>query len=46
MNAAKDNGITETIEKLDKLRQILEKKRDYREIGEERDILRGKLKAL
>ena len=35
LNAAKENGTTETIEELDKLRQIMEdKKSDVMKIGE------------
>ena len=46
MNAAKDNGTTETIEKLEKLRQIMEdKKVDAMEVGEEQDILMEQVKA-
>ena len=46
-NADKCNGTTETIEKLGKLRQILEgKKVDAVEIGEEQDMIREQLQAL
>ena len=39
-NSAKENGTTETIEELDKLRQTLEDKiGDVMDIGEEQDML-------
>ena len=41
LNAAKDNGATETIEELDKLRQVLEdRKCDAMNIDKKRDMLR------
>ena len=47
LNVAKYNGASEFIEELDKLHQILEdRKDDYMEIGEERDMLRGNFMAL
>ena len=47
LDVAKDNGTTETIEKLDKLLQILEdKKCDAMEIGEQNYMRREILKAL
>ena len=47
INAAKDNCTTETIEKLEKLRQTLEDKKCYAmEIGQEQDMLMEQLKAL
>ena len=47
LNVAKDNDTIETIEELDKLRQIMEdKKGDVVEIGEEQDMLMEQLKAL
>ena len=47
LNAAKENGTTETIEELDKLCNIMEdKKGDVMKIGEEWDMLMEQLKAL
>ena len=47
LNSAKDNGTTETIEELYKLRQTLgDKKGDVMEIGEEQDMPMEKLEAL
>ena len=47
LNSDKGNGATETIEEFDKLRQILEEQTgDAMNIGEERDVLRRKVKAL
>ena len=47
LNDAKDNGTTENIEELDKLRQNPEdKKFDVMEICDEQDMLMDKLKAL
>ena len=47
MNSAKDNGTTETIEKIDKLCQIMQDKTfDVTKIGEELDMLMEQLKAL
>ena len=47
LNAAKDNGTTETIEEPDKLCQILEdKKGDIMKFSEELDTLMEKLRAL
>ena len=47
LNATKNNGTTETIKELDKLRQTLEEKRgDVMEIGEERNMLMEQLTVL
>ena len=47
LNAAKEIGTSENIEELDKLRQVLEdKKDDVVYIGEDQDMSREQLKAL
>ena len=47
LNTTKDNGPTETIEEIEKLRQTPEnKKGDVMEIGEKQDMLMEQLKEL